>query len=226
MRAAIVLAAGAAMSVAAVATAGIVTPDSIGGMKIGHAYIDLTDGGHNNRQTPIYSNITNSTGFYANEAGNPPVADDLHMVSGGNMVEFTFGYVDATDGIPVNSLVCSFYANDPADSTVPPANPIASYNVTGLPGDGAWLITVTVPAVAVPMDIWAETDYSATANAGPLIYDPPTLGSSHDLFASGGTLFFFGGDPHANFAWEIAVPAPGSMALLGLGGLVAIRRRR
>lgn len=38
---------------------------------------------------------------------------------------------------------------------------------------------------------------------------------------------FFGGDPFAGFYMKLeAVPAPGAAALLGLGGLIAARRRR
>jgi hypothetical protein len=70
------------------------------------------------------------------------------------------------------------------------------------------------------------------------LFNPPTVGSSTDTMfettAAGsfftianpaGAQFNFGGAPVANVGWEF-VPAPGSMALLGLGGLMAARRRR
>jgi hypothetical protein len=76
-------------------------------------------------------------------------------------------------------------------------------------------------------------------NLGQGIFNPPAVGSSADAFfqttAAGsffgtnnpaGTLTNFGGNPVGNFGWEFVVPAPGSVALLGLGGLVASRRRR
>jgi hypothetical protein len=76
-------------------------------------------------------------------------------------------------------------------------------------------------------------------NLGQGIFNPPAVGSSADRFfqttAAGsffntnnpaGTLTNFGGNPVGNFGWEFVVPAPGSVALLGLGGLVASRRRR
>jgi len=76
-------------------------------------------------------------------------------------------------------------------------------------------------------------------NLGMGIFGPPDVGSSADNFFvttnpgsflgtanPGGTQQNFGGLPPANFGWEFVVPAPGSLALLGLGGLLAGRRRR
>jgi hypothetical protein len=76
-------------------------------------------------------------------------------------------------------------------------------------------------------------------NLGQGIFNPPAVGSSSDTFfaTTGAGSFFntnnpagsqsnFGGNPAANFGWEFNVPTPGSIALLGMGGLLAARRRR
>jgi hypothetical protein len=78
-------------------------------------------------------------------------------------------------------------------------------------------------------------------NMGQGIFNPVDLGSStRDFFltnAAGsffapnnpaGALTNFGADPQpaGNFGWEFVVPAPGSVALIGLAGLMAGRRRR
>lgn len=75
-------------------------------------------------------------------------------------------------------------------------------------------------------------------NLGQGIFNPVDIGSSADsafqTTAAGsfvannpaGSSFNFNGNPVANFGWEFVVPAPSSLALLGLGGLVAARRRR
>jgi len=61
---------------------------------------------------------------------------------------------------------------------------------------------------------------------------PAETGFSDDLFFNGDTggLSFFGGFPaniYANFAWEFrSVPTPGAMAIFGLAGVAATRRRR
>lgn len=74
-------------------------------------------------------------------------------------------------------------------------------------------------------------------NLGQGLFDPPTIGSSLDLFfetaAPGsfvgnnpaGGLFFFGGAPNpiANFGWQFSViPEPTTWALLGLGSISAV----
>jgi hypothetical protein len=76
-------------------------------------------------------------------------------------------------------------------------------------------------------------------NLGQGIFGPPVVGSSQDTFfqttaagsffgtnAPAGALTNFSGAPVANFGWEFNVPTPGSIALLGMGGLLAARRRR
>ena len=76
-------------------------------------------------------------------------------------------------------------------------------------------------------------------NLGQGIFGPPVVGSSQDAMfhtAAAGSFFNtanpagaitnFGGNPVANFGWEFNVPAPGSIALLGMGGLLVARRRR
>lgn len=75
-------------------------------------------------------------------------------------------------------------------------------------------------------------------NMGQGIFGPSTKGFSDDLSwrnRPGFTgLFFFGGydptdgdPPYANFGWEFrSVPTPGALALFGLAGAAAARRRR
>jgi hypothetical protein len=172
------------------------------------------------RQTPIYANVTTASGYYFPAGGGIEVADDLHMISAGSMVQFVFGYYDPV-GADTSATV-SFYTNDPADSTLPPTGLITSYNVTGLPGAGAWLLTVPVSAQALPQDVWMGVTFQ-TGNPGLLMYNPPTVGSSHDIFAMLGGLYWFGGNPVANFAMEVDIPEPASLLLMAFG--LFLRRR-
>ncbi len=110
------------------------------------------------------------------------------------------------------------------------------------PGAGA------IPQLAAGQTMWAGMTFDnvgATAttaqlnNLGQLIMNPPVIGTSQDaIFATtnpgsffgtnnpAGSLSNFGGTPVANLGWEFVVPAPGSLALIGMGGLLAGRRRR
>lgn len=66
-----------------------------------------------------------------------------------------------------------------------------------------------------------------STSAGQLVFDPPTIGASQSYFWKNDVYgYSFGGPPNppGNFVWEIGVPEPASMLLVGLAGLL-IRRR-
>jgi hypothetical protein len=225
----------AALSVTALCVStfaqGIVAPAPATGT-LGEASISLAGGvGAQYGPLTLYSNITNFLGFYYPGAF---AADDLHMVSGGLVNGFVFGYYDPDGGTALSTLDVLFYQNDAGDSSI--NGPIAAYTIGQLPGDGMWQITVDLVGgfeFAAPSDMWMAIDFtnSDSPEAGWLITSPPTIGSSHDLFLDVPTLglYWFGGDPVADFHAEImAAPEPGTCAALGLGlvGLLFFRRRR
>ncbi len=151
----------------------------------------------------LYDNNNISTGFYYYDPPNY-AADDLHMTAGGIINGFSFGYYDPpTDGA-VTSAVISFWNNDPADD--PPTGPIRTFTV-GVPANGAYIVTVDLSGgfeFTAPKDIWMSVQWPGS-DAGWLIFGPPSVGATHDLFYRfpGGGYFFFGGSPKANFCAAI-----------------------
>jgi hypothetical protein len=217
MRGLIVLAVAAACSVA------YATPILSSAVRIDAVPAEWGAGGE--RATPIYSDLATPTDYYLAIGAGVEVADDLHMISAGTMVEFKFAYHDGGAGVPTATV--NFYANNPSDFPLPGGNPpaslIASYSVTGLPGPGEWIVTVPVSAQALPMDVWMGVIFPAS-DVGLLTYSPPTVGSSHDIYALYGQGYWFGGNPPANFGLEVSTPEPCSLLLLVLTGLFLRRR--
>lgn len=199
-----------------------------------HAQIKMTakplpegvtlNGGLIPQTAPDYSNTTTSTGYYFAGGAGAIVADDIFR----------------TTNLPISQISFAYYAPDTAPDVVMyiydlnsynlPAPLLASYNLGTLNGNGAWAYTVTLPApLSAPSDIWIGFSFSA-ANAGLLIFDPPTVGFSDNVFMMNNSgLYWFGGNPTANFYLEtVPVPEPASLLVLGSGvaGLLALRRRR
>ena len=169
---------------------------------------------HGRGSTVVYSNLEQSTDpneFYLpqSEAG-VPYGDDLHLTAGGWMDGFTFAYYDPAGGAALSQVDVLFYENDPNNSDFPGGDPnstlLGSYTVTDLPGDGAHIFAVDVSdsPLSLPEDIWVEFDFSDSPEAGLVLYDPPTVGSSADLFEVHGVDVFVFGYPYvANFGLEI-----------------------
>jgi hypothetical protein len=146
----------------------------------------------------VYSNTTNPTGYYTTGSSTNEFADDLHLVSVGVLTGFDFGYNKTTAG--TTSCTVRFYADDPLDN--PPTVVIAGpYTLNNLAtGAQAYHVDVTDNMV-LTADVWMSFKYTTT-NTGPFIYDPPTIGTSHDYyyrFTPTPGYYFFGGAPPANF---------------------------
>lgn len=189
------------------------------------------------------------------------VADDLTLAAGsaGQAVTgFTFSVANF-NGSAVSARPSVFFYADNGSSGAP-GTLLASFtlNATSFTANSVALFTDNPgsPLFLAPSSgrMWAGVvfDNSGTAasgtqlnNLGQGIFNPPTIGSSADIFfqttPSGsfpgnnppGGFGSFGGNPPANFGWRIfgdvaATPEGGSTVLflmLGLSGLVLAQRR-
>ncbi len=194
---------------------------------VGHWTVSL-GGGSAESYGPIisYSNTTTELGFYF---PGHDYGDDLQMTQAGTVNGFTFGYYDPAGNTALTSVDVWF--ND-----LYTGNYITGYTISGLPGDGAWIVSVDLTGFEFVSPDWILMSigfYSSNSpEAGWLLYDPPTIGTSADMFYVWAPItpgwYWFGGNPVANFCAEIAmVPEPGTIAALAAGlGLLALRRRK
>ncbi|MCW5769400.1 MAG: hypothetical protein KIT19_12025 [Phycisphaeraceae bacterium] len=177
--------------------------------------IDLSSGAVS-RGTPVYSSMLGP--FSAFAAGSFAHIDDYQSVhpatASGNfkMDAWRFaGGVTAVNGI------LDFFFLDNSN------NIISSFGVA-LPsaGDFLWTITPTIPAdVAVNGRLQIQSR-TGTTGRWYMTTTAPVPGTNSLTFGHGSTLA-----PARYAAFEIqALPTPGAAALLGLGGLMAARRRR
>ena len=187
----------------------------------------------------IYDNTVNSTGFYIRFPGNGFVEGGDEVTLDGTVrtvTQFATQIYTTTEGTA--DITLRFYDGGGPGLDTPPAillgAPITLTGVT-LPNE-ITLVTFPVPDYVVPDNlIWtlAFSNLTGGADPGPLINDPPIIGSSDDyIWVDQGGGFFsgsFGGSPVANLSAQITVvPEASTYILFGLGalGLMVWRKRK
>ncbi|MCC6907421.1 MAG: hypothetical protein IT430_05725 [Phycisphaerales bacterium] len=172
-------------------------------------------------QSPAYG-ITvydNSVNFnlrtYAPGQANVEMADDLHMDRGGNIVSLHFAYYHGFVGGGTITATVTVYDNDPANSVYPGngANLLATYVIPNLPKRAISLIGVRFDPpepLPVPQDVWMGVSFDSS-NTYAVLCHPPVVGTSEDIFSQNppGGLYYFSGNPPANFWWAVQMDGPG-----------------
>jgi len=209
------------------------------------AYVDGSASGTTDVVQTNYDNWTNPnsalTGVFT--SGSDEIADDLHMVAfaGGNILDnmgincanstaasnltggqIAIRFYDFTTG----NFITGFNANLPALSLAAGGSVRLSFGAGALLGLN----------IGVNQDMWVSLQWNSVtfsgagtlADCGFQTRGPINIGTSADTMFNVTTAssFNFGGNPLANGGIFINTPAPAGLSLLGLGGLIAGRRRR
>lgn len=168
--------------------------------------------GYAGRDTVVYTDIPGPYSAFPAAAGSLGF-DDYDSTIGGvadTLTSMRFvGGVSTVGGV----IDFNFYSTS--------AVLVTSFSLA-FPQAGNFIWTITNVNASIPGDgILQLSAHSDTTGRWFLTAGLPTVGSTSQTYGGGTS-----GATHLNHCFELSVPTPGSLALLGMGGLVARRRRR
>ncbi len=202
--------------------------------------------------TTIYQNIAGPTpAGVRHSVANEVVGDDIDpgsfgSLTNGNVQEVTISIANFGADINSETLDLSILFFDNTGSGLGglpiPGNTIGEIpiSVSNFSLAGASFGLVTFSGLDVINEVrlsqeqfWIGVRFDGLSSSDPTLLgqvfysENPTIGDSADQYYRSSTGNpAFSSQATNNFAYEILVPAPGALAVLGVGGLVATRRRR
>ncbi len=177
--------------------------------------LDSTDA---TRGAPMYSSIPGPySAFTAGAFAHRDDYQSVHPATGSG--NFQMDAMRFVGGVTAVGGILDFFFLDATGTTV-----ISSFGVT-FPSAGDFIWTITMTGGPLPVGVNGQLQIqSRTGTSGRWFMTTTAAapGTNSLTFGHGSTLA-----PQRYGAFEIqAIPAPGAAALLGLGGLMATRRRR
>ncbi len=181
-------------------------------------------GGYIDRVATVYSSLTG--GYASFPAATGPLGFDDYSTTNASDNVMTLAQFKFVGGVSTvgGTLTMQFFDPNNGNSL------FNAFNVS-LPQAGNFIWTITLGALpdgsdstfVVPTNGIVQI-VAAPTTTGQFFFTgaglPAAVGSNNPAFGSGAAL-------NRNQAFElVAVPAPGALAIVGLGGLVAARRRR
>ena len=167
---------------------------------------DPTDG------VPVYSSIPGPYSAFA--AGQFASRDDYVSNQGGST--FNMDALRFAGGVTTAGMQLDFFLLDSA------TNVVSSFGVT-LPQGGDFIWTITVGSLPAATAGFLQIQTHSATDSGRWFLTTTAAAPGSNSFSTG-----FGSTltPPQIATFELQTPAPGVLALMGLGGLVATRRRR
>ncbi len=203
------------------------------------------------RADTVYDNLTTPLNFYAGGFGPyGEIADDVNLnLAGTSHIFESLSLAYTAANVPADAtMTLSLYKMDGAPTTgsfgeVTPGSLLFRQTVPVVNSD-SWLVTVTdpSPSIVLPDHVAVGVSFTginydpSSSDAGPLLLDPPTVGSSLPDFwilglpgADPGWGLYTLGDVSANFGLRITTtPVPDSVSwwsLLSFPLLCGLHRR-
>jgi hypothetical protein len=173
----------------------------------------LDSGGTDAGGTVVYSSIPGP--YAAVAAGAFAQRDDY--TSTNNTGSFNVDLFKFVGGVTAVGGVLDFFF---LDNTAPTPNVVSSFSIQ-FPQAGNFIWTITFgTSDPVALDAGQLQIQTETGTTGQWFLTTTAASPGSNSFSSGF------GSPTNIQCFEMQIPAPGSLALLGLGGLLAGRRRR
>lgn len=189
----------------------------------GPAFVDIYD----NVNTTALAGVSNADRF---------TGDLLNTTGTGAIREFEFSLLNAGTAVWTRTDISIIFLESDG---VGPFNFLGQLDFDNVPvglNPGFFTtLVITDPGITLTQtEVIAAVRFTdvqgiAVTQTAQIRANPVVVGSSDDTFLVadlGSGLTFAGFPSNNNVMYRIAVPAPGALALVGLGGLVAIRRRR
>jgi hypothetical protein len=162
----------------------------------------------------VYSNVSNSTSYSCSFGVGSEVGDDLAMTEGGTLDTFYFSVVNPSNSagpLTTGDLTLRFYNWNGSDYVGAGALGSIGETFNLATGEGSVFVTENLASsnIVLTADILATLEITnargGATQIGQLLYDPPTVGTSQDMFYMDGSWYWFGGDPKANLYSRIGV---------------------
>jgi hypothetical protein len=202
-------------------------------------------------QVIVYDNLggTALAGYSEVNTNNPVFGDALDLTSGGRISNFGFTVFNSSSGGNTGSILTADVQVNFRDNTVPYGGGVLSGTLlgsvtislnfgTGLPAGFFSTVSADLSSlnIVVPSHIFVTQQLTQTSGSslrnGIVLFSTPSVGSSpNSVYLKSNTtsegLYTFNGLNNNDLGYHLEiVPEPATLAILGIGAVAFLRRRK